>query len=147
MDEHSSLDDEIPLLAALPLLQRLAMSSFNMKHFSYTKTQLTIFMVLSQFDSLTMTQVAEYISSSNEQATRAVAPLVDAGYVERFIEPENRTKVHVRLTAQGHQYLDERSREYHSALKKRLEASLSDVERRELRQAVNTIIKIMDKVK
>lgn len=138
--------DEVPLLAALPVIQRLIMSSFNMKTFNYTKTQLTIFSVLSQHESLTMTQIAEYISSSNEQATRAVAPLVDAGYVERFIEPDNRTKVHVRLTPAGEAYIAERTKEYYACLKKRLENSLSPQDRKELAQAVNTIINIMDRV-
>lgn len=146
MDSHNQGAEEIPLLVALPALQRLIMASFDKKHFEYTKTQLTIFTVLSNHDSLTMSEIAEYISSSNEQSTRAVAPLVDAGYVERFIEQDNRTKVHVRLTPEGRAYLAERNREYYASLKKRLENSLSDAELSELRDAVGAVIRIMEKV-
>ncbi len=138
--------EEIPLLSILPQLQRLTNSCFKLQESNFTKTQQTIFTVLSRRESLTMSQIAEFISSSNEQATRAVAPMADAGYVERFIEPDNRKRVHIRLTPTGRSYLEERNRAYYANLRKRLDESLSPEDRQELRLAVNTIIRILDQV-
>ena len=101
MDVHENGWEESSLLTVLPLIQRLILSSINREKFPFTKTQLSIFALLSSRDSLTMKEVAGYISSSKEQATRAVAPLVDAGYVERFVDPSNRTWIHIRLTPDG----------------------------------------------
>lgn len=146
MASHSRLDGDVPLLSALPPLQRLAMSSFNMKRFGFTKTQLTIFTVLSGKGSLTMTQIAEYISSSNAQATRAVAALVDAGYAARFIEDDNRAKVHIRLTDAGQAFLDACVADFRASLERRLESCLSTGELRELEQALGTVSRLAGKV-
>lgn len=147
MENRQYTEDEVPLFTALPLFQRLAMSGVNSKHFSFTKTQFLIFTALALSDSLTMSEVAEYISSSHEQATRALAPLVTAGYVERYVSSENRTKVHVRLTDSGRDFIRETRREYYATLKKRLDSSLSEEDKARLHEAVDTVIEIMKKIK
>ena len=48
-----------------------------------------------------MKEAASYISSSKEQATRAVAPLVDKGLMERYTDSANRNYVHIQLTETG----------------------------------------------
>lgn len=140
METHEN--EELPLLKALAELQRLTLGSFDRRQFNCTKTQLTIFAALSRRGSLTMRQVAEYISSSSEQATRAVAPLVDMGYVERFIIPENRTRVHVRLTQEGTEY----ARRQSVAICRQIAGRLSDEDRLRLNQAAQTIITMAEKV-
>lgn len=147
MENRAYGEDEVPLLTALPLFQRLAMSGFNGKHFRFTKTQFMIFSALALSESLTMSEVAEYISSSHEQATRSIAPLVTMGYVERFVNTDNRTKVHVRLTDAGRGFLTELSRDYYGTIKKRLDNSITEDDRQRLRDAVGTIIEIMRKIK
>ncbi len=147
MENRQYTEDEVPLLTALPLFQRLAMSGFNSKHFCFTKTQFLIFSALSLSESLTMSEVAEYISSSNEQATRALAPLVTMGYVERFISSENRTRVHVRLTDAGRAFIRELRSDYYGTIKKRLDSSLSEEDEQRLHDAVDTVIEIMRKIK
>lgn len=147
MENSYNSDDEIALLTALPLFQRLAMSGFNSKHFRFTKTQFLIFSALAMSESLTMSEISEYISSSHEQATRALAPLATMGYVERFITADNRKKVHVRLTDSGRTFLKELRQDYYETIKKRLDSSLSEEDERSLRDAVDTIIEIMKKIK
>lgn len=83
------------------------MSDFSKKQFGFTKSQLLVFLALRSCESLTMTQTAEHLSSSKEQATRVVSPLVDGGYVERHVDTDNRTKIHIRLTDKGSTYIEE----------------------------------------
>lgn len=147
MENRQYTEEEVPLLTALPLFQRLAMSGFNSKHFRFTKTQFLIFSALAMSESLTMSEISEYISSSHEQATRALAPLATAGYVERFISADNRKKVHVRLTESGRAFLKELRQDYYETIKKRLDSSLSPEDEQRLREAVGTIIEIMKKIK
>lgn len=147
MENNQHTGEEVPLMTALPLFQRLAMSGFNSKHFRFTKTQFLIFSALALSESLTMSEVAEYISSSHEQATRALAPLVTMGYVERFVSTENRTKVHVRLTDAGRVFIRELRSDYYGTLKKRLDSSLSEEDEKRLHDAVETVIEIMKKIK
>lgn len=147
MEDHQYNGDEVPLLTALPLFQRLAMSGFNNKHYSFTKTQFLILSALALSESLTMSEVAEYISSSHEQATRAFAPLVSMGYAERFVSSDNRKKVHVRLTDTGRSFIKDLRRDYYAALKKRLDLSLSEEDKQQLHDAMETVIEIMRKIK
>jgi len=82
-------------------LHSLVFSCLDRADCTLTKTQFVILMSLMTDGDLTMKTVAMHISSSPEQATRAVAPLVDAGYVERYTNPQNRTHVYIRLTELG----------------------------------------------
>lgn len=147
MNTQDSSAGELPLLATLPLIHRLVLSGGERNQVIHTKTQLFIFIILSLRGSLTMTEVAGYISSSREQATRAVAPLVDAGYVERYVDPGNRTRIHVRLTPAGRACWEERRENMYALIDQRLKASLSEEECRELEQAAATMIRLLKKIK
>lgn len=139
--------EALPLLAALPMIHRLVMSSGERSKAIHTKSQLIIFIILSLWESLTMTEIAGYISSSREQATRAVAPLADAGYVERYTDPRNRTRIHIRLTAVGRSYWAECREKMRDMIDQRLKASLSAAECQELEQAAATMIRLLRKLK
>ena len=52
-----------------------------------------------------MSELAELVSSSRAQMTRAIIPLVEDGLVERFEDKSNRKMVHVRLTETGRDFL------------------------------------------
>lgn len=45
------------------------------------------------------------INTSNEQATRAVAQLVDMGFIERNHQPDNRRVVNISLTEKAESFL------------------------------------------
>ena len=66
-----------------------------------TKVQFLLMTALIYRGRLNMTETALCISASKEQATRIVAPLVDAGLVERFYERSNRRTVYIRLSDKG----------------------------------------------
>lgn len=145
MTKESS-GDNTQLLALLSLISRTVVSASDLREFGYTKTQFLIIAALSSRGDLTMKQVAGYISSSKEQATRAVAPLVDEGLVERYVDPVNRTRIHVRLTQKGCELMNA----YKAHLFQNLQAMMGDKvtkeEKLELKQAVETIIRVLSKI-
>ena len=138
-------NDEIPLLNVYPTLQRLILTQLSKADFKYTKTQFIIFSALMKTDAMNMGQVAHAITASNEQATRAVAPLVEDGYVERYADPSNRTRVFVRLTESGREYILALRRRYHVNLDAILRERLSQEEYLKLRDAVSTAARLLDK--
>ena len=143
---QESSGDNTQLLALLPLFNRTIVSAIGLKEFGYTKTQLMIFSALARCDNLTMSQVAGYISSSKEQATRAVAPLVDDGLLERYVDPENRTRIHIRLTAEGRIFSEHYKARFFENLKKMMQDKISYEEMIELKQAAETMIHILSKL-
>lgn len=147
MKSQDSHVEDLPLLAVLPMIHRLVLSSGERSKAIHTKTQLIIFIILSVRKSLTMTEIASYISSSREQATRAVAPLVDSGYMERYVDPQNRTHIHIRLTDAGRTYWEERRERMRGIIDQRLKDSLSPEECTELERAATTMIGLLRKIK
>jgi len=141
-----SLCDNTQLLALLPLISKTVLSASGLREAGYTKSQLLILTALFRRGDLTMGQVAGFISSSKEQATRAVAPLVDHGLVERYVDPENRTKIHVRLTETGKASMAQNNRKFVHNLYQLLREHISDDEMRDLKAAVETMIRILSKL-
>lgn len=141
-----SPDDNSQLLSLFPLVNKTVVSAISLKEFGYTKTQLMIFAALGKYENLTMSQVAGYISSSKEQATRAVAPLVDDGLMERYVDPENRTRIHIRLTPKGESFSQHYKSRFFENLKKMMRDKITQEEMLELKQAVETMIRILSKL-
>ena len=93
------------LFEILSVCQKIILNSLDIKNLNLTKTQLFILMALMRNQSLNMSQISIYIASSQEQATRAVAPLVTSGLLERFYDESNRKLVLVRLTEMGKEFI------------------------------------------
>ncbi len=135
------------MMEALMLLQGTILTCIDKKQFPYSKMQLNIFTALSVEGELTMKRMACYLACSQEQATRAVAPLADAGYVERRVDPANRTRVYVRLTGEGTAYLESLKAGFESSLNSRLEGALSVEERQKLLRSAESLCGLLQKVK
>ena len=101
MESKESVEPRLTMLRALPLMHRLLRLVFSGEREHFTKTQFYILITLFIRPALSMTQLCEHIGASKEQATRAVAPLVDDGLVQREVSSRNRTKVYVSLTENG----------------------------------------------
>ncbi len=138
---------EVSLLQSMILLQSVVLSCSDHKSFPFTRAQRGVFTVLAMEGELTMKQAARYLASSQEQATRAVAPLADAGYVERRTDPANRTRVYIRLTEAGRQLLQAYWTVLKQNLSGKLEDSLTGEERTSLYEASGVIIRLMEKVR
>lgn len=137
---------DFSLLRLMPMLQKVVLSCWDRETYPYTKSQLTIFMALLRKDSLTMKEAASYISSSKEQATRAVAPLVDSGLLERYTDPANRNYVHIRLTETGRILVLEMLGSLYDNINKLLDRAISSEDKLALRDSLTESIRILDKV-
>lgn len=144
--ETTSSEDRSELLSLLPLINRTAFSVVDLKEFGYTKTQLIICIALFRCENLTMSQVARYISSSKEQATRAVAPLVDDGIAERYVDSHNRTRIHIRLTDLGKEEMMKFRSTIFKNIQTLLREKLTQEELVELWQATESMIRLLSKL-
>ena len=139
-------DEEFPLLRLLPMTQRLFSLAELRRHYGLTKTQIVILIGLYYHDAVTMSRIAEYIASSKEQATRAVAGMVEHGLVERLENPDNRTRVYVRLTGTGRTYIEKCRAELQTQLHEKVDAALTAEEKVQLRAALETAVTLLNKV-
>lgn len=139
-------EEEVPLLCLLPLLQSLVRLADTHKEYGLTKSQAIVMITLKYRESITMSEAAQYISSSKEQATRAVAALCDRGLVERFEQPQNRTHVFIRFTEEGSRFMEEFGNRLREQISSRLSAKLSAEEIDTLRASLKTAVGLLNKV-
>lgn len=133
------------LFEIFPICQRLLLNSIDLHSIEFTRTQMLILFSLSSRDRLNMSQLSAYIASSKEQATRAVAPLVKHGFVERFRSDENRKKVYVQLTPKGQELIQKEQ----VLVKQRLSAqfqSLSLNDQTIFQESVENILHLLKKL-
>ena len=92
-----------------------------------------------------MSELAAYIVSSKEQTTRAVAPLVQEGYLERTHDESNRKLVLVRLTDSGRRIMEHKQQELREILTAKTE-QLSDEDKENFFKALDTTLQILKKL-
>lgn len=126
------------LFAIYPICRKLIFDTFDKKKYGITRTQQVIMLTLNVNGTLTMSGLASKINTSNEQATRAVAQLVDKGFIERMHDSANRRVIRIRLTDEAKAFVEQIKREMHEDLLDKL-SIFSDDELSELISATNTI--------
>lgn len=94
-----------------------------------------------------MSEIAQYLSSSKEQATRTVAVLCDRNLVERYEDPGNRTHVYIRFTDEGMKFMRNLVEQLNDAISEKLSASLTDEDIQALNKSLKSVIDILNKVK
>lgn len=139
------MKDISALFEIFPICQKLLLNSFDLHDIHFTKTQIYILLTLSAKKNLNMSEVAAYIASSKEQATRAVAPLVKQGYVERYHNESNRKKVFIRLTKQGNDFVQKEKIRVKSHLASQFNA-LSLEDREIFRQSIENTLRVLRKL-
>ncbi len=139
-------DEMISLLQVSTLLSGVVLSCVDRKHFPFTKTQMNIFTVLDMEGDLSMKQIAHLLATSQEQATRTVAPLADAGYVERRTDPTNRTRIYIHLTESGKSIIEESRSILMDNLSVKLSEALNDKEKAALCKAASKMLNILEKI-
>lgn len=133
------------LFEILSVCQKIILNSLDIKNLKLTKTQLFILMALMRNKSLNMSQLSIYIASSQEQATRAVAPLVTSGLLERFYDESNRKLVLVRLTETGKELIRSKKQFISKHLLDAFDV-LTEQEAQELLDALDQTLKILSTV-
>ncbi len=139
-------EEMVSLLQASTLLSGVILSCVDRKRFPFTKTQLNIFTVLEMKGDLSMKQIAQLLATSQEQATRAVAPLANAGYVERKTDSSNRTRINIHLTDSGKHILEDIRNAMIEKLSVKINNSISPEDMKDLCIAAAQMATILDKI-
>ncbi|WP_037322890.1 MarR family transcriptional regulator [Ruminococcus sp. NK3A76] len=126
------------LFRIYPVCRKLVFDTFDKKKYGITRTQQVIMLTLGVNGSLTMSGLASKINTSNEQATRAVAQLVEKGFIERMHDSANRRIIRIKLTDEAKDFVEHIKREMHEDFLERF-AVFSDDELTELVKATNII--------
>lgn len=124
-----------------PLSRKLVFDTFDKKKYDITRTQQIIMLSLCIEGTLTMSQLASKINTSNEQATRAVAQLVDKGFVIRMQNPDNRRVINIRLTDEAMRFMEKMKNEILGKF-----SSVSDSDMKKMKDALVFINSILKKV-
>ena len=125
-----------------PLSRKLVFDTFNLKNSILTRTQQIILLALSLSKTLTMSQLAQKINTSNEQATRAVAQLVTMDFVKRNQDTKNRRIIHISLTDKAIKFMENTKNNIMDELLIKFER-ISDEEMLAFKQAVSQIINVL----
>ena len=139
-------EGEIPLLELTALIYKAVDFHSQKKIYDLTKTQFLVLAALYHSGSLNMTKISEYISSSKEQATRAVSPLADRRLVSRIEHPDNRKHVYLELTDEGRELVERLRHEMREKFKDRVESLLSPDEKEALFSSAETLTTILTKL-
>ncbi len=139
-------DEMVSLLQASTLLSGVVLSCVDRKRFPFTKTQLNIFTVLEMKGDLSMKQIARFLATSQEQATRTVAPLAASGYVERITDSSNRTRIIIHLTDNGRQILEDSRNAMLEKLSEKFNNSMSPDDKKALCMAAAQMVTLLDKI-
>ena len=111
----------------------------------FTKSQVDVMMGLDLFGKMGMTQISEHLAVSKEQASRAVAPLVEQGLVRRERSAEQHRMIRVSLTEEGRRSVAAAHQALLSRLLERL-AELSPSEREQLIDASRKALSVLFKL-
>ena len=137
--------ESIHLMYEIYMLSRkIVFDAFNHQKISLTRTQQIIILALTLNKTLTMSQLTEKINTSNEQATRAVAQLVDKNFIQRYQDKSNRRIINISLTEDANKLLAEAKSSIQSEILKRFD-SISDEDMHNLYEALLQITKILKK--
>lgn len=130
-DALTQREEHGEIIGAFFAYQGLIKHTLFYDHTDLTKSQMMIMCAINELGAANMGELARRIAVSREQATRAVQPLVEAGYVDRRHNEENRRTVTVSLTPAGTRLLLDHFDFVDQRISEELR-SLSDQERRQL---------------
>lgn len=145
MDNDARVNCVLTMFDIYPLSRKLVFDTFDKKKYHITRTQQIIMLSLSVCNTLTMSQLASKINTSNEQATRAVAQLVDKGFIVRMQNPANRRVINIKLTPQAESFMEKIKKGIKEDFVKRFE-SISDDDMKRFNEALLTVDSILKKV-
>ena len=128
-----------------PVSRKIVLDTFDKSNYDLTRTQQHILLALEVAKTLSMSHLASMISTSNEQATRAVAQLVDKGYIRRKHSVSNRRIINIQLTDEAQGLLKVMKNDMHQDMINKF-ARISDEEMEKMYQALIDIDDVLRKV-
>ncbi len=121
-----------------PLFRQTVYEAFDRQENKLTRTQQIILISLSNAGTLSMSQLAQSINTSNEQATRAVSQLVKSGFIQRHHDDNNRRVVIISLNERSRNYMSN----VYSAAALILKEKLSDFSSCEIKKIGDSTVAI-----
>ena len=134
--------DEVLMLIPLTFKKLLTPNELPVQ---MPKSQKKVLLILLTKDVLNMTDLSKLAEISVQQATKTVNALENDGYIERFINKENRRQVCVQLTKQGREFLESSRKKLNNMLLDHFK-DLSDEEMRELQSACVIVKTLLQKL-
>jgi DNA-binding MarR family transcriptional regulator len=117
----------------------------DLKAFHVTKTQLRILFVINMTPDITMSELADRIATSREQATRAVNPLVKRKLLIRKTDAKNRRQLKITMSDEGLEFLYNIVSEFIDCAGSPFQA-LSEEELDAFHDAIGVITRTMNKI-
>lgn len=145
MEEDVRVKSIFSLYELYPLSRKLVFDTFDKKKYDITRTQQIIMLSLSGCTTLTMSQLAEKINTSNEQATRTVAQLVEKGFVARMQNPKNRRIINIALTDEAREFIKRTKNDIKDEMLKRF-STITDEEMEEFYDALIKVESVLRRV-
>lgn len=128
-----------------PLSRKLVFDAFDNQRNNLTRTQQIIILALTVKNTMSMSQLAKKINTSNEQATRAVAQLVDKGFIRRSHDKNNRRIINICLTENAMEFFMQIKANIQDELLKRFD-SISDLDMHNFHNALLEITRILKSI-
>lgn len=147
--EHEGDIESIPELAVLNAMgayDNFGRHAVMSQRSGLTKTQMDAVIGLDLYGSMSMTQMSEHLAVSKEQASRAIAPLVERGVIKRERSPREHRVVVISLTERGKAFSEAHKREAAENVRERL-ALLSEEDRSQLIEVSRTAEQLLCKLR
>lgn len=145
-DDDLAGTPEVAILKAMGAYDNFGRHTVMAQRAKLTKTQMDVVIGLDLFGTMSMTQMSEHLAASKEQASRSVAPLVEAGLVKRERSPREHRVVEISLTERGKEFGRAHKQEAAESVRARL-ALLPKEERDQLVEASRTAERLLCKLR
>ena len=106
MNDTAFTDFTASLISVYPIFRAAIFKAFDSHAKKLTRTQQIILLTMLKKETFSMSGLARSISTSNEQATRAITQLVESGMVLREKNKINRRVINISLTDEARAFLD-----------------------------------------
>lgn len=145
MNDAQKLQVTSSLMKLFPNYNQHLHMLLSINNLDLTKTQLKAILIIANEQTMSMSELADHMCISREQATRVINPLADRGLIHREIHPGNRRQIDIRLSTQGITCLEDMKATYSEPLF----SSLDRLEPEELQKfldAVDVVIHTLGKL-
>ena len=145
MNDAQKLQVTSSLMKLFPNYNQHLHMLLSINDLDLTKTQLKAILIIANEQTMSMSELADHMCISGEQATRVINPLADRGLIHREIHPGNRRQIDIRLSTQGITCLEDMKATYSELLF----SSLDRLEPEELQKfldAVDVVIHTLGKL-
>lgn len=116
MNDAQKLQVTSSLMKLFPNYNQHLHMLLSINDLDLTKTQLAAILIIANEQTMSMSELADRMCISREQATRVINPLADRGLIHREIHPGNRRQIDIRLSTQGITCLEDMKATYSELL-------------------------------